>query len=265
MAHKPLEIDLPMDIPILWLGNAEPPLDVGRRIFRLSDISPELDAWHVFLTGSAGSFALHQLLKDGRLEWAVGDRINIIQYRKFIAPQPIGQLVTNFPGGMYTPNPEQLAALRLGEMFKSIDTPYLLPQPVNIGNIYQHYAACHMAPDILRYTALAIEYGALTPSESIHFLNFPQIIPGGIEFGVLPISFYQENITHLQNICLDFLRNSRPSSMDAYQRRALAFCNERLGSYLVTRSLLLQYNNVVPANLFGYMHTVLDGTEYKGS
>jgi hypothetical protein len=60
------------------------------------------------------------------------------------------------------------------------------------------------------------------------------LIPGGAEFGVFPVSMYIEVASKLRAVCERFLRDNVPVRCGhPYQGRALSFCCERLGSWLV--------------------------------
>ncbi len=263
IAHKAPELPLPDDIPIIWLGAAPVSTKGQNVVYRAAEISEEFDAWHTFLGGSSGTFSINKLLRDKLIEWSAEDRISIIQYRKFLAGDTIGTLADNYPG-LYLVKPSELNQLDLPAIHAEVATPYLLPQPVKIGNLYQQYASCHRISDLLRYTALAVDLEIISWSESSDFFNSSHLIPGGIEFGIYPIKVFMGIIENLQRVSMAFLKTHQPTSMNAYQRRAVSFCNERLGSYLLQKELNKEYNNQIPNELFGYMHTVSDGNIYVG-
>ena len=260
IAHKSLEFPLPEDAPIVWLGAAATPLNSPQKIYRAAEISDEFDAWHNFLGGSSGSFLIEKMLCDHSIEWTANDRINIVQYRKFIAKKPMGILSKNYPG-MYLIEPNNTKDINIKKINKDILTKYLIPQIINVENIYIQYSASHKISDLLRYTALAIDLKIITSSESFEFLNSSYLIPGGIEFGVYPIPVFMRLIKDIRILSMTFLESNNPSSKSSFQRRALSFCNERLGSYLLLKELKKEYTNI-PNEIFGYIHTVTEGGIY---
>ena len=84
---------------------------------------------------------------------------------------------------------------------------------------------------------------------------FPVLVPW--------INIFLAVTEQIEAVCLHFLERHRPVKLDAYHRRALAFCNGRLGSYLLQKVLHEIFDNTIPDNITGYMHTVdIGATEY---
>ena len=146
-------------------------------------------------------------------------------------------------------------------LMANIQTPYLLAQPFRVGNLYQQFASAHKIPDLLRYVAIAVELGVMTAEESSIFFADDILIPCGVECGIFPTDVFLTIIEKLERVCLTFLRSHMPSSFDSYYRRALDFCNERLGSFLL-KKVLFSSMQKVPAQYFGYMHTIGDPQKY---
>lgn len=263
IAHKKIVIPLTDEIKIIWLCEKfyEENYNVNtstKNIYFISDISDDFDSWHNFLGGSSGAFAAEKIINESiNLDkgWHYTDKISIIQYRKFISPVPMGAPSNVYPG-MYIIHPDKINNINICNLQREVKNDFLLSQPVNIGGTYANYSACHYPSDLLRYLAIAIELNIISKQDSIEFITFPILIPGGIEFGIYPIPVFIEVIGKLRLVCMEFLKNHRPVSMKPEQRRALAFCNERLGSYLLFKHLQEKYLGVLPADIFGYMHTV---------
>lgn len=253
VAHKPITYPLPDDVPVIWLGGATPQTNGKHKIFQIAEISEEFDAWHPFLAGSSGSFAIEKMLTEDWIDWTYGDQISIVQYRKFILPQPLENMEPD-QFNLYVPQPDVVKRMDFHALQNEIELPYLLAKPVDIGNRYLQYAYHHKIQDLLRYTALAIDMKIISDEESYEFLNSPVLIQGGVEFGVYPISVFMEFIKPIRELSMEFLKCHRPVSSDIQHRRAVAFCNERLGSYLLMKRLNEEFSDQVPENLFGYMH-----------
>lgn len=263
ITHKPLELPLPDDIPVVWLGSAPIQTNGKHLVYPVGEISEEFDVWHTFLGGSSGTFAINKMIRENLIEWQPNDRISIMQYRKFMAKTPMGIMSKNYPG-LYLTTPSELKKFDFHALQKRISTPYLLPQPLKIENLYLQYASCHCIPDLLRYTALAVDLNIINSNESFEFLNSTHLIPGGVEFGIYPIEVFMDIIEKLKTISIKFLKTHSLTSSNPYQRRGLSFCNERLGSYFLLKELNKEYKNNIPNEFLGFMHTVTEGDTYAG-
>ncbi|MBY0455571.1 MAG: hypothetical protein K2Q11_11925 [Burkholderiaceae bacterium] len=253
IAHKNIQIPIFDGLNIIWLGGGGLSENSAKNIY-ISDVSDHLCSWHNFLGGSSGSFAIAEIF-DKSNNWDSSDKISVIQYRKFISPVKLGKPSLVYPG-MQVIDRLSASSLNLEEMQNSSAGNFLLSQPVNIGGIFSNYSSCHFPSDLLRYMAIAIDVGVLSNQSAVEFISFPILIPGGVEFGVYPISVFLEIINKLRLVCDEFLKFHRPVSINENQRRALAFCNERLGSYLLFKHIHHFYDGVLPGNIFGYMHTI---------
>jgi len=264
MGHRAFELPIPDHVPVIWLGDA--PVETGGQhtVHALRAISPELADWHPLLGGSAGTFATYLLLQRQALPWSPQDRISLMQYRKFMAPQPMGIEAQNYPG-LYLVTQQYASQLDLDAIHAQVNTPYLLPQPLALGSLFAQYASCHCIADLLRYTAIAVQLKVLDDQECNAFFNTTHLIPGGIEFGIYPIPVFMEIMEKVVAVASAFLRQHTPVNMDPSQKRAVSFCNERLGSYLLAKHLHQRYGGAIPASLFGFMHNVVEGTRYQSS
>ena len=259
IAHKPIEITLSSACTVIWLGPGDAPRGGAQRCIRAGEIEPELETWHPFLGGSAGTFAIESLLRESGTEWSAADRVSILQYRKFVAPKAIGTKSTNYPG-MYLIAADALRGLEVDTLQNSVHAPYLLSQPVSLGNLYAQYGSNHRVPDLLRYTAIAVELGIMTWQMSAEFFATSLFVPGGVEMGVYPVPVFLDAVEKMRRVSFEFLRSHRPVSSEPGQLRALAFCNERLGNYFLLRALLSGAGKVEPS--FGFLHTVSEGDVY---
>lgn len=256
ISHKKIQLPLSKDINIIWLGGDERYEENAENIY-VSKISDEFHSWHNFLGGSSGTFAIEKILSEHGKHWELEDKISIIQYRKFISPRPLGIPSKSYPG-MQIISPSEVLEINISNIQELLQSDFLVSQPVNIGSIYSNYSSCHFPSDFLRYMAIAIDNNVLSRNESVDFISFPILIPGGIEFGIYPAPVFIQIVQKLKLVCMEFLRHHRPVSLKEDQRRALAFCNERLGSYLLFKHLQETYQNSIPANIFGYMHTIAE-------
>ncbi len=253
VAHKRPTYPIPNDVNFVWLGSSPIETNGNHHTTRIVDISEEYDAWHPFLSGAAGSFGIERMLLSDMVPWDFSYSINIIQYRKFIIPKPFNNIKPN-EQNLYVVNNHQIDSLNLYQEYKKTTSPYLLASPFEVGNIYLQYDLHHKIQDLLRYTAIAIDMGVISGKESYDFLNDRFLIQGGIEFGIYPIATFLQIVEKIRLVSMEFLRHHNPVAMGVEDRRAIAFCNERLGSYLLFKHLLDEYHNAIPDEIFGYMH-----------
>ncbi len=245
----------------------------------LSNISASLGEMYPYLAGSAASFAICDELIKQKLEGSV----SILQYRKFIAKRPLGIFSSNYPGLISVERPPESSEVFIKDIV-SVDGDYCFSVPILIGNMIAQYSGAHHVEDLLRFVACAVEVGVLPARDVAGFFNNPVHIPGGVEFGKFPASVFIEIVSKLRLACERFLQKHSPVAMsDSYQNRALSFCCERLGGWLLVRHLEARFgipfvdpsyvacfgDRVVfgPADIsklnyphmFGYMHCIEDG------
>lgn len=255
-------LKLPEQVHVVCLGR-KVDKSMYANSFNLSDVSPELDTWHNFLGGSAGTFSIGRLLKAQPSVYAAGDKIVLMQYRKFVSRIQMGSPCKDYPM-MYLIPENNGRQVDLNQVFATYNTQFLYPHPVDMESYIGHYKMSHKLPDFLRYFAVAVEQNVISSDECLDLFSYKTLIPGGIEFGVYPIEVFIDLISKLDGVCMEFLKYNRPVSLDLYNRRALAFCNERLGSYLLIKHLKKLFPESPPIEFTGYMHTVINGEKYMG-
>lgn len=261
-AHLPTKLLLPSGTYFVCMGGKSPPSAHGH-VLNVEEIFPELAVWHNFLGGSVGTIAVCRLLKSQPNAYLPSDKIVLMQYRKFISRIPLGKLSNNYPG-MYLVAEDEAHSINLNDVFEKYTTDFLFSHPIMMSSYIQHYSNSHSLVDYLRYFAIAVEMGVLSPDECLESFNAQTLIPGGIEFGVFPVPVFLELVGKIDAVCSEFLKTHRPQFLDTYNRRALAFCNERLGSFMLIKHLRSAYPSGVPDEFTGYMHTVMNGNSYIG-
>ena len=268
ISHKPLMFKNNQNIHHILLGDEL----LGKKelfspcdfIYHISEIASDLDYLHNVLGGCAGTFAIARILNASPEKWDEHEIISINQYRKFVHHESIGSPSLNYPGMMMISSAEALE-LDVCEIQKSVTTPFLISQPLRVGNTYKQYCQSHKGQDLLRYTAIAIDLQIIEQGEAFDFFTTDILLPGGIEFGFFPASIFVDIVGKLEQICLNFAQTCSPTDTGRYNRRALAFCNERMGSYLLLKTLHKICGASIPAEWFGYMHTASDNPTYFGS
>lgn len=261
IAHKEQSIKLDPSASLVWLGSEQAP-DTGHHVLDVNQAYPDLMAWHPFLTGASGTFAIRRFLVDQNIEFSDFDMLTLTQYRKFISKHQFGVHTSSYPTMLFISEEDKIPEYK---EWHAIPSKYfLISTPRNIGNTFTQYAHVHQAADFLRYLAIAVELEIITAEECFNLMNNPIIIPGGIELGTFPINIFLSLTAQLEAVCLHFLEKHRPVRLDPYHRRALAFCNERLSSYLLQKVLHEIFDNSIPSDITGFMHTVEIGAkEYR--
>jgi hypothetical protein len=263
IAHKEITYKLPENTTIIWTGHNQVDCDQDLKQYRLLDASHEIEFFYPFLSGSAGTFAILELFLNKKLDISVHeDSITIFQYRKFLHPNCLGEPSSNYPGMKVIKNTSNTKP----DPFDGVSLPdILISRPVNIGNLYWQYCNVHRPADLLKYTAIALDLGILSPKDSFNFLNCDVLIPGGAEFGTLPAFIFLKVMSKLEDICINFIKTNHPADLSQYQRRALSFCNERMGSYLLMK-YLSEENIYIEDNMVGNIHCVTtDQQDYWAS
>lgn len=152
---------------------------------------------------------------------------------------------------------------QLSTVTPGADLEFLVPQPLYFeASVVGHYAACHYRRDILDYVSLASELGILDSHSVTEFLTAKHFIPGGAQLGIYPRSWLVDTLTGISLVSKHFLQrySGRLTRYNDYQIRAVGFLSERLGSFLLIRHLMEKYSNNIPADIFGHMTAVVEGS-----
>ena len=136
-----------------------------------------------------------------------------------------------------------LDVARLGAALWPGDSQFLVTSPRRFTRVPWHrrgylkeYARDHCVEDLLRFTGEAVDQGVVDRGEVLDFFREDMIVPGGVELGVYPASFWlasTESIERVVRACVARHATAR----DGYQARLWSFCSERLGSWLLLKRL----------------------------
>jgi hypothetical protein len=239
-SHVPLWFPYPAYVTPFFLGTAQQPGATNLR-----DWAPEWEPYHPLLGSSAGTFALKNYV---RAQCPDAKRIGICQYRKFITANQIGTPATNYQV-MDVLSLAQVQAFDLDPLMQPGPDDFLIGRPGQFGlntsqkidYLYQ-YKDVHHIEDFLRFTAAAVEVGALDKNEVSHFFNEHVFFPGGIELGFFPADFWLSRVEAMERVVRHCI-NHHPVQRDGAQARVWAFCMERLGSYYLLKHLRTDYAN----------------------
>jgi hypothetical protein len=235
LTHVPLTLELPPYVVPIYLGAVQ-----HDGALNLRDLAPEWQPHHPALGSTAGAFALKNLVRE---RFPQATRIGVCQYRKFVSRERISgvrdpryRVIDVVPRAMLT-----------GERFAKLlwpgDAPLLVSRPRRFTRVLWHrrgylkeYARDHCVEDLLRFAGEAVDQGVLQRGEALAFFREDVIVPGGVELGVYPASFWlatTESIERVVRACVD----KHATVRDGYQARLWSFCSERLGSYLLLKRL----------------------------
>jgi hypothetical protein len=235
--HIEFVFNYPSFVKYIHMGHAQ-----KNERLNLRDLAPQWEEYHPLLGATAGAFAMKNLLLT--LSDETITHVGICQYRKFLTNERIGSPATNYQV-MDIISSEKGNQLDLADYMTPKKSSFLIGKPgtfnannKNYGYLYQ-YKDVHFVEDILRFTAIAVEVGALDKNEVCLFFDEELFLPGGIELGVMPVEFWIKHITLLEKIvkrCVE----EHPYKRTGFQSRSWAFCCERMGSYFLLREFRSQ-------------------------
>ena len=236
ISHVPISISYPPSITPIYLGCAQQNGGINLR-----DFAPEWVPHHPILGGSAGTFALKNYVLA---QCPQATHVGLCQYRKFMARHRVGsqdgkyQLMDVLPRA-------QLQGLDLAHVMLDDLDDFLFSPPGqfamngrNFDYLYQ-YKDVHHVQDLLRVTAEAVDQGLLDKNEVHGFFSEQVFIPGGIELGVFPTSFWIPRVMAMESVvraCIQrYPAREHPRTIE--QARSWSFCMERLGSFMLLKYL----------------------------
>ncbi|SCX38765.1 hypothetical protein [Variovorax sp. EL159] len=270
VAHEPPWFELPDHVEVIATGTyqVEGRLNIRDSRHTVGSGCLNISNFYPYLTGTAGSLYISELLQKRPTE---GRSVCIFQYRKLISLEPIGAAAANYPYmrilGLHLGKDQVAEILASYATDLLISHPFLMPE-----GMLAQYANYHHVADFLVLTRIAVDLKVLQETEVPTFFETRLFVPGGVEFGIIPCDLFIDIMERLRPILGEFLSRHVPfAPHNAYQRRALSFFAERLGSYLLIKhlgwpttganpdgSLLL-----LPAQNVGYMCTLSESGEYR--
>ena len=270
LTHVALPVEFPPFVEPIRLGAAQ-----ADGALNLRDLAPEWEPHHPILGSLAGIFAMKNHVLAHHPD---ADRIGLCQYRKFVSKRRISRAVAPSYKAMDLVTPQALSRELLDDVMRP-DADWLLARPFLLSNWRKHsdtleqYSRVHQPQDLLRFVAEAVEQKLLDPPEVTSFLGEEVMLPGGLELGVFPATFWIPTVTAIENVvraCVERYRVVR----EGYDARAWAFCTERLGSYLLLRHLRALRSskggpfpwrrtvpNVGPGRFFGRLNLITQGAD----
>jgi len=246
---------LPEGAKVIWLNSEKAPKSDEFEIIHGYDFCDNPEHVHNYLAGSLGAYVILQLLlEEGE---KAPEKTTIWQYRKFVSQTKFGEPTKNYPG-MYSVNKGEEVAPVVSDA-----SDFFFPSLLNLGSIINHYASVHHLEDFYKYLICTLETGVLNPKETLQFSNFKFLIPGGIELGTFKTDWWKVAAEKVFRCNLAFVDQFKVKAPDnPVQKRAVAFCSERLGSYFLLMHLSNTNKGNIPMSFMGTMHTVSEGDIY---
>lgn len=255
ICHKGLPDYTPPDgSAVVWL-NAKPPVDArGLEIIDGYSLFENPEQMHRTYSGSLGTMAILKLLSENN----TAPHVTIWQYRKFVSQVEYGQQSPNF-SRMRIVTPGAITKCEITNPEKSLaPNEFLIEQPGQMHTAVMQYGARHNILDFLRYSTLLVEDGFLTPEEAVQFFLIRFLAVGGIELGTYPTGWWVETYSAVKDSAVAFAERYGPCQPDdPYQTRAVAFLQERLGSFRLIRHLT-QNGTDLHSYKYGKLHMVTE-------
>jgi hypothetical protein len=204
---------------------------LGDGVTDLSTSYPEFAGRDAVLGEYASLFALRRLLQDARSGGrppAADDMVAVSHYRRFAVTRATGK--RSFVYG--TVRPEEFARLPRS-LFVPPPGTVLFPMPIQVvPNLLVHYASFHRSRDLLFFMALAVDLGLVTNEQAAKWISGRVMVPAPA-VGVYPENWLVETLTALESV-VDAFESTVAVAREGYQRRAIAFCLERLHGLLLS-------------------------------
>lgn len=252
--------NLPEGSKIVWLNARPPNNNRGLEIINGYDYFENPEMLHEKLSGSFASFVIAKHVSETKSEH---EAVTIWQYRRFVTRNKYGSPSGTY-FGMHLVKSDEAKTINPSEEICG-GSGFFVSTPIMVDSVLLQYGTVHNAQDILKYACSALDVGVLKPLDLAMFFNNSTVFPGGVEFGTFPTDWWLKTIGDIEAVSMNFIANYEVHQPDhPYQKRALGFCQERIGSYLLVDKLLKIYGNAVSSKLIGTMHVVTDDGEYIG-
>jgi hypothetical protein len=266
VTHVPLWLEFPSFVVPIYLGESQRDGKLNSR-----DLAPEWELHHPKLGGTVGTFALKNYIQKNCPNVT---KVGICSYRRFISRTVIGKdqkinLRTMFgkpTSSRWFGKPTSSKCFISKADLLTFDLPTLmLPDNsafliscTKVPGYLRQYSHAHCAEDLLRFAAEAVEQGVLARSDIPLFFDEKIFFVGGLDLGVFPAEFWIRAVSAIEAVILCCIKRS-PVRREGYQARALSFCAERLGSYILMRHLQSNYEfSTVTKNFIGHLIQVTE-------
>lgn len=218
------------------------------------------EATHKTFSGALGTMVIHKVLAGA----PVTPHVTIWQYRKFVSTTPYGRKSPNLGSTRLVKSPVLAHTVIDNPEVDLADNAFLVHQPSEVGSVSAQYNKHHHILDFLRFAGILIETDVIGEEKILQFFSSRYMVVGGAELGTYPTEWWKTAYSAINRAALLFSERYGPCDpVDPYQKRAIAFLQERLGSYLTVKRLAELTPNIL-SYPHGYVHTVTDAEVFIG-
>lgn len=218
-------------------------------------ISRLVPLWHERYTYAHSAAALFGVNRALGSQAPKGGHVRMQQYRKVLSHERLGKPDTYLPSMGVISASESARHAHVG-LSLATGCDFLVPRPVRFQHsVLEHYARNHRVLDFIDFGRVALECGVLSGQQVSMMMLERVYFAGVLELGIYPVEFFQRALTQIETVADEFAMKhaARLTSYDAEQSRALAWCVERMGSFLVLEELRERYGRDVPEGTFGWI------------
>lgn len=174
-------------------------------------------------------FGLRRFLEQNQGQY---DSVIIAHYRRFLSSKKIG-VPTNLNQSHTFAITPQLAERQENAIVLPSSSQWLIGTPVIIHNGSQlhHFEVSHPLQEYLRMLALAMDIGVLGGGDVVNLLSSTHMITAA-SLGVFPVDRFIDHMKILEKLTKAYL-DTTPKKYEGYNQRIIAFCLERIHSYLL--------------------------------
>lgn len=180
-------------------------------------------------------FGLGHQLKKSSHEYGV---VIVAHYRRFLSSQPIG--ARSNLAYVRTLNSKDAEATR-PEIILPVSGRRLIPGgiPLGPGGVLTQFAEHHPVEEFYKFLAAALDDGIISSDDAINIPLSSSLIPAP-SIGVFQLDEFIEDMALLEACFKAYLRHNK-KQFSGYQERIIAFCLERIHSYLTLKKVA-KYN-----------------------
>jgi hypothetical protein len=224
IAHAPFGWQMPDFMTMVGSGDYVP--ENGLAMSKL--LTPQQAQRNRYMGEYLALFEIRRLLLASKAEGFVG----FCHYRRFALTHPVGALL----GFNYHAPPSVLAHLQPEHFYADGQTP-IVPIEVDFRcSLLQQYEVNDgSARDMLMFFGDAVDCGVLTGMEAAAFLGGRVFTPAPT-VSFIPVTWFVEIMHDLERVMARFFRHHYIAH-GGYKERSMAFCAERLQSFLLNQRI----------------------------
>lgn len=180
-------------------------------------------------------FGLRKYLQNNPHEYQI---LIVAHYRRFLSSSAIG--TRSNLAYVRTLTSDEAEASR-PEIILPISGTRLIPGaiPLGQGGVLTQFAQHHPVGELYKFLASAVDSGVISVEDATNIPLASALIPAP-SIGVFLLNEFIEDMTTLEECTRAFLRHKQ-KEFSGYQRRIIAFCLERIHSYLTLKKIA-KYN-----------------------